>query len=90
MALGLGFSSKEIDPVASDSPLITAFSDLSVSQCLGHLTLALLMSGAFFPHWNATLYKSEILQASCIYSYVYESTLRPKRMKSNLYKTPFP
>lgn len=63
MALGLGFSTEETDPVTSDSLLITTFCDLSVSQLLAHLTRALLMCASFFPPTgmprctNLTFYK---------------------------------
>lgn len=91
IALGVGFSSKDTDSVTRDSPLITTFWDLSVSQFLAHLTCALLMCGALFPHWNAMLYKFNILQASWTYSYVYEPTLQCKRTKPSWYnKTRFP
>lgn len=43
------------------------------------------------PHWNTTLYKSNILQACCIHSYVYGPTLWCKIMTSSCYnKTPVP
>lgn len=85
------FSTEETDPGPGDCPLITTFWDPSDSQLLAHLAGALLMCDAFFPHWNTTLCKSNILQACCICSYVYGPASWSKRMTSSWYnKTPVP